>query len=88
MFLCYSVTKDADYTRMRISVSRMLASLLLTRNLCFTTRPFLLDRLICVNGRYYSSRYVADSMMKLTRKHVLTEAKASDLESVRKLNCW
>ncbi|XP_051943126.1 cilia and flagella associated protein 410 [Hippocampus zosterae] len=27
-------------------------------------------------------------MMKLTRKHVLTEAKASDLESVRKLNCW
>ncbi|XP_077414364.1 cilia and flagella associated protein 410 [Vanacampus margaritifer] len=28
------------------------------------------------------------SMMKLTRKQVLTEAKASDLQSVRKLNCW
>ncbi|XP_061694442.1 cilia and flagella associated protein 410 [Syngnathoides biaculeatus] len=26
--------------------------------------------------------------MKLTRKQVLTESKASDLESVRKLNCW
>ncbi|XP_061151849.1 cilia and flagella associated protein 410 isoform X1 [Syngnathus typhle] len=28
------------------------------------------------------------SMMKLTREQVLTEAKASDLGSVRKLNCW
>ncbi|XP_077391719.1 cilia and flagella associated protein 410 [Festucalex cinctus] len=27
-------------------------------------------------------------MMKLTRKQVLTEAKAPDLQSVRKLNCW
>lgn len=26
--------------------------------------------------------------MKLTRKLVLAKAKASDLESVKKLNCW
>lgn len=37
---------------------------------------------------WFSRTYKAHYSMKLTRKLVLAKAKASDLDSVKKLNCW
>ncbi|XP_061746113.1 cilia- and flagella-associated protein 410-like isoform X1 [Nerophis ophidion] len=45
---------------------------------------FILD-VLCL---FFVRMQVTVPAMKLTRKQVLTEAKAPDLESVRKLNCW
>ncbi|XP_057218305.1 cilia and flagella associated protein 410 [Triplophysa rosa] len=41
-----------------------------------------------INGDEFQLENLHFSDMKLTRKLVLARAKASDLESVKKLNCW
>lgn len=41
-----------------------------------------------INGDEFQRVNLDFSDMKLTRKLVLARAKASDLESVKKLNCW